>query len=224
MWGRDLGPAPIFVRLLMARRYELWTVARPAPAWRIVGPEVELSGALPRGYLTLPPLEIRDASGTVVARLGGDRRVAPGRHRLIGGDGSVLAVFDTHAIARVLEDRPTRVTDAGGREICSLVPAESEVAGLREKLASVIIDGGYRIVRGGEEVGRLGLVSAASPGQQIGRRLVTLTRQAVERVRGEHPEHLASVLTLDGDLTHSVAAALLLYKYSVIDPSRVPES
>ena len=208
----------------MARRYELWTVARPAPAWRILGLDVEFSGVLPRGYLTLPPLEIRDPSGAVVARLEGERRVAPGRHLLTGEDGSVLAVFDTHAVARVLENRPTRVTDAGGREICSLLPAEGEVAGLGEKLASVITDGGYRIVREGNEVGRLGLPSAASPGQQIGRRLITLTRQAVERIRGEHPEHLASVLTLDGDLTHSVAAALLLYKYSVIDPSRVPES
>lgn len=206
----------------MPFRYELTSRSGPVSTWRITGPGLDLRGAGRRGYLTLPPLEICDTGGVATALFGGNRRVAPTRHVLTSPDGRVLATFGTHLIARVVDTRRTIVTDAGGDELCTLVPVEAGVSGVRDTLAAAL-DGGYILTRRGEIIGRLGAVRVQARGRIVGR-AVDLARQAVRRVRNITSEHVTGVLESEIQLDPLLAAAILLYKRSVLDPSRVPES
>lgn len=203
-------------------RYELTSHSGRVTKWRVTGPGVDLGGAGRRGYLTLPPVEIYDTDGAVTALFGGNRRVAPSRHVLTSPDGRVLATFDTRLIARVVDTRRTTVTDAGGDELCTLVPAEAGVSGVRNTLAAAL-EGGYILTRRGAAIGHVGALRADTRGGVAGR-AVDLARQAVERLRNGPSEQVTGVLESDIQLDPLLAAGVLLYKRWVLDPSRVPES
>lgn len=204
-------------------RYELTSRSGPGPTWRVTGPGLHVHGVERRGYLTLPPLEISDTGGAVAALLGGNRRVAPTRHMLTSPNGGVLATFDTRLIARVVDKRHTKVTDAEGGELCTFVPVEAYVDGWRDTLLAAI-DGGYLLTRGGSTIGRLGNGRDQAVQGGLAGRTGDLARQAVRRIRGHASEHVAGVLECEIQFDPLSAAALLLYKRFVLDPSRLPES
>ena len=205
----------------MPFRYELTSRSGGVSQWRVTGPGVDFAGPGRRGYLTLPPLEVHTSDGGVTALFGGNRRVAPSRHVLTSPDGHVLATFHTRLIARVVEKRQTKVTDAGGDELW-LVPIESEASGVRDTLAAAL-EGGYLLTRRGAPIGRVG-APRLHPSGGIAGRAVGLARQAVHRIRNDDSTHVVGVLESDIELDPRLAAALLLYKRWVLDPSRVPES
>ena len=137
-------------------------------------------------------------------------------------DGQVLATFDTRLIARIVDKRRTIVTDAEGDELCTLVPTEAEVSGVRGALAAAL-DGGYLLTRRGAPIGRVG-APRVHPRGGIAGRAVDLARQAIQRMRHDDSAHVTGVLESDIELDPQLAAAVLLYKRWVLDPSRVPES
>lgn len=208
----------------MTARYELWMRTRPSRAWRITGPGVDFHGAGRRGYLTLPPLAICDAQDEVVARLGGNRRIGPGRHLLTSRDGSTIAVFETKRIASVIELRPTRVLGPDGDERCTLIPAEAAAENAAGFATAVLGDDGHLVSRAGVTIGRLGFPPQDLSGYRLWRRTVQLGREARDRLRGDETEQQTGLLTLDTPLEPSLCAALLLYERFVISPARTPES
>ena len=149
----------------MPFRYELTNHFGRVSKWRVTGPGVVFGGPGRRGYLTLPPLEMCDTDGVVDCPVRGEPAGCPTRHVLTSPDGAVLATFDTRLIARVVETRRTTVTGAGGGELCTLVPVEAEVSGVRETLAAAL-EGGYNLTLRGAIFGRVeasGLGSGTAP-------------------------------------------------------------
>ncbi len=122
----------VLVRLNDALPLRTNDPVRAGKRWRVTGPGVEFGGVGRRGYLTLPPIEIYDAHSVVTAFFGGNRRIAPTRHVLTSPDGRLLATFGTRPMGRVVDRRRTIVTDDDGDELCTLVPFEAEVSGIRD--------------------------------------------------------------------------------------------
>lgn len=161
----------------MAARYELWMRNRPNRAWRITGPGVEFHGAGRRGYLTLPALAICDSRDEVVALLGGNRRIGPGRHLLTSREGSTIAVFETKRIASAIELRPTRVVGPEGDELCTLVPVEAAAETAVGFAKAALGDDGHLVNQAGVTIGRLGSPPQGLSGYRLWRRAVRLGRE-----------------------------------------------
>lgn len=174
--------------------YHLWT-KRNSPAV-VVGDDVRFAGSV-RGYLTKPPI-LFTSTGESSFRLGGNRRIAPNRHILESAEGDVLAVFRTKRVTSPLETRATAILDADGGEIATLGVRGDR---FRNRLEAAFKDD-YQLTMHGGQAGSLGRCSATH-GTQPG---------PVGRCR--------RFLTCPADLDARIAAGILFYWLSVMEPSK----
>lgn len=160
----------------------------------------------------------------VVAHLGGNRRIGPGRHLLTNPAGSPIATFETKRVASAIELRSTRVVGPEGDERCTLVPVESAVESVRAFWAAAVGDDGHVVRFAGETIGRLGSATHEVSGSRLWSRAVRLASEASDLLRGNETEQLVRILTLNTPLEPRLCAALLLYDRFVIAPARTLDS
>lgn len=174
--------------------YHLWT-DRNAPAI-VVGDSVRFEGSV-RGYVTKPPILFR-STGDPSFRLGGNRRIAPSRHILESPGGEVLAVFKTKRVQSPIDTRATSILDSDGSEIATLV---LEGDSLWSRLRAAFRDD-YLLMTNGQLVGSLGRCSTTP------------------ETKPEPAGRCRRFLTCPANLDARIAAGILVYWLSVMEPSK----